>query len=46
MPRHQQLQGEFAKMSARGETFIDWLSVPDPTAERKPGRGIETAGYL
>ena len=46
VPRHQQLQMEFATMSARGETFIDWLTVPDPTAERKPGRGIETAGYL
>ena len=45
-PRHQQLQLEFAKMTSRGETFIDWLSVPDPTAERKPSRGIETVGYL
>jgi hypothetical protein len=46
IPRHQQLQCEFAKMSARGEVFIDWLSVPDPTAERKPGRGTETVGDL
>lgn len=46
IPRHQQLQGEFSKMIAAGETFVDWLTVPDPTAERKPSRGIETVGYL
>lgn len=45
-PRHQQLQIEFAKLSARGLTYIPWLSIPDPTAERKPDRGIDTAGYL
>ena len=45
-PRHQQLQVEFARLSARGLTYINWLSIPDPTAERKPDRGIDTAGYL
>lgn len=34
VPRQQQLQVEFAKLRAKGHTFIDWLSVPDPTAEK------------
>ena len=46
VPRHQQLKRAFSKKIAAGETFVDWLSIPDPTAERKPGRGIETVGYL
>ena len=43
-PRAQQIQLEYAKMLPaqvlRGQR-LDWLSIPDPTAERKPGRSID-----